>query len=351
MQIGVITNPHSRKNQGRPQRLEQLQAVVGDMGEVHQTSDTEAIKPVLREFLRKRARYWVADGGDGSLHWMLRRGLEVLDEDEFRGMTLPLAVPTNGGSIDFVAKNVGLSGSAEVILERLRDALEAGQQIEEVEVDSLRVEGIEVTDAGERPVKTLGFAVAGGGVGQRFFEKLFEAESHTSSTMLSVIVKLFASYPVAYSPLRGLPGMPRLLKEYARDIFRPTPARVWIDGKLMAPEAFTGIHVAAMSINLGNILRYFHHADTLGQLHAIVGAPSGREILANVPRMITGGAFKASNSYDGPCKELVVEAQGDELLAPVIDGEAYPNLRRVSFSIGPRVRIPKVTGRSSTSRW
>lgn len=343
MQIGVITNPNSRKNQKRSDRRAQLQAVVGDLGEVVQTPDTEAIKPVLREFLRRRARYWVADGGDGSLHWMLRSGLEVLDEDEFSEMSLPLAVPTNGGSIDFVAKNVGLSGNAEVILDQLRGALEAGQRIEEVEVDSLRIEGVEVTDEGERPIKTLGFAVAAGGVGQRFFGKLFEAERHTSRTIVSVIAKVVASYPVAYSPLRALPGMPRLLKEYAREVFKPTPARVWLDGELLSTEAFTGIHVAAMSINLGGVFRYFRHADVLGQLHAIVGAPTGGEIIANLPRMFAGAEIKATDTYDGPCREMVIEATGDELLAPVIDGEAYSNLRRVSFSLGPRVRIPKVT--------
>lgn len=345
MQIGVITNPNSRKNQGRDDRLQQLQAVVGDLGEVHQTTDTEAIKPVLREFLRKRARYWVADGGDGSLHWMLRRGLEVLDEHEFREMSLPMAVPTNGGSIDFVAKNVGLSGNAELILDQLRRALEKGQQIEEVEVDSLRIEGIEVTDAGERPIKTLGFAVAAGGIGQRFFGKLFEAERHTSRTIVSVIAKVVASYPVAYSPLRRLPGMPRLLKDYARDVFRPTPARVWLDGALLPQQAFTGLNVAAMSINLGGVFRYFRHADVLGQLHAIVGDPTGGEAIANLPRMFAGATLKGTSTYDGPCQEMIIEATGDELLAPVIDGEAYPNLRRVSFTIGPRVRIPKVTGR------
>ena len=43
-----------------------------------------------------------------------------------------------------------------------------------------------------------------------------------------------------------------------------------------------------------------------------------------------------------PQRQLVLEAVGDELLEPVIDGEYYRNLRRVSFRLGPRVRIPKV---------
>jgi hypothetical protein len=133
MEIGVITNPNSRKNRNRPDRAERLQRIVGDMGEVHQTSSVASIKPVLREFLRKRARYWVADGGDGALHWMLRMGMEILQEDEFAGQaaTLPLTLPTKGGTIDFVANNVGIQGDAEGILGTLRSSLERNTIIED----------------------------------------------------------------------------------------------------------------------------------------------------------------------------------------------------------------------------
>ncbi|MEM9487685.1 MAG: diacylglycerol kinase family protein, partial [Myxococcota bacterium] len=100
MQIGVIFNPKSRKNPHSPGRADKLQAILGDLGEVHTTESVDSIKPVLREFLRKRARYWVADGGDGALHWMLRVGMEVLEEEEFAGMSMPLPMlPTKGGTI------------------------------------------------------------------------------------------------------------------------------------------------------------------------------------------------------------------------------------------------------------
>jgi len=39
---------------------------------------------------------------------------------------------------------------------------------------------------------------------------------------------------------------------------------------------------------------------------------------------------------------MVLEATGNELLAPVIDGEYYRNVKQIAFRIGPRVRIPKV---------
>jgi hypothetical protein len=171
MQIGVITNPNSRKNKDRPDRAARLQSIVGDFGEVHETRNVESIKPVLREFLRKRARYWVADGGDGALHWMLRMGMEVLEEDEFKGSSLPLTLPTNGGTIDFIAHNVGINGDAEELLSTLRTSVESGRRVEETEVDSMLIEGVRLVDGREETFRTFGFGVAAGGVGQRFFAK------------------------------------------------------------------------------------------------------------------------------------------------------------------------------------
>jgi diacylglycerol kinase (ATP) len=347
MEIGVITNPHSRKNRGKLNRAALLQSIVGELGSVHETSNPESIKPILREFLRRKARYWVSDGGDGALHWMLRMGLEVLQEDEFAGndFRLPLAVPTNGGTIDFVAHNVGIRGSAEGILATLRNALESGQSIEEVEVDSMRVKGTEVTPEGDRPFQTLGFAAAAGGVGQRLFCKYYESEDPSPRTIVKVVTKTVASYPVAMSPLRHVPGMPRLLRQYARDLFRPTQARITVDGKVFHRTDCTGIHIGSMSINLGNVFRFFSQADVPGQLHTIVGSPSPLQIIMNLPRMHWGMSMMGPNLIDGPCREMTIEAVGDELLAPVIDGEVYRHIRELTFSVGPRVRIPKVVSR------
>ena len=346
MQIGVITNPNSRKNQHRPNRAAVLQSIIGGLGEVRQTQTPESIKPVLRDFLRRRAHYWVSDGGDGALHWMLRKGMEVLDEEEFKGQTLPLALPTNGGSIDFVAHNVGIRGDAESILATLRRQLERGQRIEEVEVDSMLIEGIEATADGDQPFRTYGFAVAAGGIGQRFFEKLHEEGAHTGKNIVSIVAKTVGSFPVANSPLRHLPGT-EPLRRFSREIFKPTMARIRVDGRELPRTDCTGIHVASMSINLGNVMRFFAQADVPGQMHCIVGSPSPLCIIMNIPRMYLGLPMTGDGIYDGPCRELTLEATSDELLAPVIDGEYYSNIRRMSFRIGPRVRIPKVVGQPS----
>ncbi|HUQ04787.1 MAG TPA: diacylglycerol kinase family protein [Kofleriaceae bacterium] len=343
MQIGVITNPNSRKNKGKPDRAARLQSIVGELGEVHETHTLESIKPVLRDFLRKRARYWVADGGDGALHWMLRMGMEVLQEEEFAGqqVTMPLTMPTNGGTIDFIANNVGIKGDAEGLLATLRRKIEGGHRVEETEVDSMVLDGITVVDGVDQPFRTYGFACAAGGCGQRFFSKYYEDVDPNPRTILKVLGRTIMSMPVAMTPLRHIPGVARWA-EYADHIFRPTRARITMDGMILPGNEFTGIHVASMSINLGNVLKFFSKADQPGLMNAIVGAPSPLGVARNLPRMARGEEMVGRQVLDRPCREMHLEAVGDELMEPVIDGEFYKNVRSLTVRVGPRVRIPKV---------
>ncbi|MGN6105240.1 MAG: diacylglycerol/lipid kinase family protein [Kofleriaceae bacterium] len=342
MEIGVITNPNSRKNRNRPDRAERLQRIVGDIGEVHSTKSIDSIKPVLREFLRKRARYWVADGGDGALHWMLRMGMEILQEDEFVGqsMSLPMTLPTKGGTIDFVANNVGIQGDAEGILDTLRRAVEQGGTIEDTEVDSMVIDGVQLVDGKDVAFRTYGFASAAGGIGQRFYQKYYADPDPNPRTIMKVVANTVASAPIALSPLSRLPLGP--WTSYARELFEPTSCTVLLDGMRLPGERFTGVHIASMSINLGNVLRFFGKADQPGLMNAIVGTPSPWSIIRNLPRMARGEEMRGRDILDRPCREMVLEASGEELLAPIIDGEYYRNVKRLEFRVGPRVRIPKV---------
>jgi hypothetical protein len=343
MEIGVITNPNSRKNRNRPDRAERLQRIVGSIGEVHMTESIEAIKPVLRDFLRKRARYWVADGGDGALHWMLRMGMEVLQEDEFMGkpLSLPMALPTKGGTIDFVANNVGITGDAEGILATLRRAVEHGGIIEDTEVDSMVIDGVQLVDGIDTPFRTYGFASAAGGVGQRFYSKYYADKDPNPRTIVKIVANTVASAPIALTALSRLPF--GAWKSYAKEVFEPTPCTVMLDGMRLPGNSFTGVHVASMSINLGNVLRFFGKADQPGLMNAIVGTPSPWSIIRNIPRMARGEDMRGRNILDRPCREMTLEAlENSELLAPIIDGEFYRNVKKISYRVGPRVRIPKV---------
>ena len=351
MQIGVITNPNSRKNKDRPDRARKLQEIVGRHGEVHSTESVDSIKPILRDFLRRRARYWVADGGDGALHWVLRNGLELLEEPEFKdgNYQLPTTLPTNGGTIDFVANNVGITGQAEGLLEDLRASVEHGTRIDEVVVDSMLIEGVQINEFGdEEKFRTYGFASAVGGLGQRFFTKYYAEKDPSPQVIMKVVGNTLASIPVAFSPLAELPllPVPKYLRTYAKEMFEPAHVLVELDGQRLPQTHFTGVHIASMSLNLGGVFKLFTEADVPGQMHAIVGSPSPMQMVRNLPKMYRGESIDGPNVTDRPCKGMTVEVLGHELLAPIIDGEYYRNVKKLTFSNGPSLRIPKLTSNS-----
>ena len=91
-----------------------------------------------------------------------------------------------------------------------------------------------------------------------------------------------------------------------------------------------------MSINLGNVLRFFGKADQPGLMNAIVGTPSPWAIIRNLPRMARGQEMRGRNILDRPCREMTLEATGDELLAPIIDGEYYRNVQQHRRSASDR---------------
>jgi diacylglycerol kinase family enzyme len=359
VQIGVITNPNSKKNKDRHLRREVLQQIVGPSGMVRRTDTLSELKPVLREFLRRDLKYWVSDGGDGTLHHLVNCGIEVLQEDEFRHRRgrLPVAVPTNGGTIDFVAINAGIRGKGEGILSELKDSLERGEPPDEVEVESLVMEAEEETPTGIKHIRRVGFAMAAGGIGQRFFALYYADPFPTPMTIMRILAKGLASSAVALTPLRRIPGMPPALYGYADHLFKPTQARITVDGKTLPWNRWTGVHISSLEINLGNVLRFFPLARQPGKLHVMAGEPTPLEIIRNIPRMHLGLAMQARRLHDKAGETVEMEATSDELLCPVVDGEIYQNIKRMTVSIGPLIRVPYVRAEeipvrsAHTERW
>src|SRR5262249_51974826 len=155
--------------------------------------------------------------------------------------------------------NVGIEGDAEGILATLRHNVEHNAQIEETEVDSMVIDGVEIVDGAEHPFRTYGFASAAGGVSQRFYSKYYDHPDPNPRTIVKVVASTVASAPIALSPLARLPL--GAWKTYAKDVFQPTRCRVMLDGMKLPGDEFTGVHIASMSINLGNLLRFFGKAD------------------------------------------------------------------------------------------
>jgi diacylglycerol kinase family enzyme len=305
--------------------------LVGSDGDVFVTRDAAELEAVVKDVLTPDLRCLVSVGGDGALHWALNAARPLAAE---RGLPLPVVLPTNGGTIDFVARRAGVAGRAETLLPRLVRALDR-DQLATVELDSLDVS---LAERGGAERQVLGFALAAGGIGQRFIDEYYRSDDPGPLTILSVIARGVGSLAVS-----GLPGpVGDELGAMGRRMFRPMPAEVRIDGARVPADQHGGIHVGAFDLNLGNVMRLFPEARAAGSLHMQAGAIRPIEMVRSLPALFSGGAIKSPTLHDGKGEVMEIAATTDEPLRPCLDGEIYEDVQRLAVRLGPRVRIARV---------
>jgi diacylglycerol kinase family enzyme len=341
-EIGVITNPNSKKNRKHTRRLRQLERAAGRRAIVRETASVAELPGAVDELLDAGCRYWVSDGGDGALHWLLTEGHRAIRRRQEAGLATewPAFVPTNGGTIDFVAKKAGIRGHAEDILVRLGARLDAGRPPEDVLLGTVWATGEPVGDA--PPLDRLGFACAIGGVAQRFFAKYYEDDIPGPHTIVKVLTAGFGGHlaNTVGGPVERL--VPAWVREYAADLFRPLRATVEVDGAVLPFHELTTVQAGSIDINLGNVVRTFRHAAGGGALHLQALSMTPAEAFLNLPTMVMGTKVKARNTYDGPAQRIRVTAEGGDVIDPVVDGERFFAQRVLELRLGPPVRIPRV---------
>ena len=238
---------------------------------MYETGTVDDLHQVLAQ-LDPRVSHLVSDGGDGALHWLVN-GMRsrVADPDDW-----PTYVPTNSGAIDFVARKASVRGSADGIVRALAAAAAADRPPPEIWLDTLQLNGeTEEGDAFDR----VGFALAAGGVGNRFFDEYYRDPDPGRSTIARVIARAIADYAAA-----GLVPGRRGRRSVAARLFTPTAARVVIDGAELATRTHSALHAGAFEVNLGGVLRVFPRAREPGVLHFRLASCRPRRSLRNCPR-------------------------------------------------------------------
>ncbi|GMV18018.1 MAG: retinol dehydrogenase [Polyangiaceae bacterium] len=330
--IAVVLNPNARGGQramsGRARRLERI---ISWRGAVYATRTLDELGDAVRDILKSPPEVLVTDGGDGTLHWVLNEARK-LSPDVTK---LPPLLPTNGGTIDFVARKVGIRGHAESIVAALVRELDRERMPQVLELDSLWLTGR--TESGER-FDRLGFALAAGGIGQRFFSKYYEEKRLGAGAIVRVVAKAVASRVAGTLRL----PLPEQLLDYGQAVFRPTSAKVRIDGELVPGTTHGAIHAGAIDLHLGGVFRVFPLARDDGSLHFQAGEIVPKEMILALPALARGGAIPSERLREISGREMTIEAIGDESLSPIIDGEAFQGLRELSVRLGPRIRVPRV---------
>jgi diacylglycerol kinase family enzyme len=328
MYVGVIVNPKARKNRAAsPDRIAELRRVLGSRGEVHETNSIEELHGAIQQ-LAPRVTHLVGDGGDGALHWLINE-VERCVSDPNRW---PAFVPTNGGSVNAVARKARVRGRPETIIRALASAAETDQPPPEESLDTLELDG-ETADGAA--FHRLCFGLAAGGVGNRFYDRYYDSPDHGRLAVARVIARSFGDYitsKVAPSRVKT--------PNYASILFTPTRARVVIDGDEVPSRTHSLLHAGAIDLRIGGPLRLFPKASEPGALHFQAGNLRPSRIVAQLPLALTSGMLRGKGLRDVNGNEMTIEAE-DEPLSPIIDGERFLGIVKLVARAGPRIRIAR----------
>lgn len=350
MRIGVLVNRNSRKNRARGDRASRLEGILGDTGMVRETSDSSEVRGAVGSFVDAGCDCWISDGGDGTLHWMLNEGRQLLQE---RGLWndaagLPLVMPTNGGTIDFVARKAGIKGRCEGIVQQICGIVRQGGTLPVAELNSLEVEGWRPGDPDDAPsVRKIGFAVAIGGIGQKFFRKYYENPDPGAWTIIEIAMKGGIGYLGEQGLLRRVPLVSESIRHCGRWLLSGTLAKVSVDGRAYGTRLWQGLHIGAVDIDFGT-MRMFPFAGEPGRLHMVVGDMPPSECAWKWTYLVAGRPIPGDRWDEFPGEEMVVDSVAREMLDPVIDGEPYEGFRRLRVRPGPRIRVPVVSAHGAS---
>jgi hypothetical protein len=270
----------------------------------------------------------VGDGGDGALHWLINE-IERCVSDPQRW---PAFVPTNGGSVNAVARKARVRGRPEGIIRALTAAAEADRPPPDVSLDTLVLDG-ETADGAA--FHRLCFGLAAGGVGNRFYDRYYDSPDHGRLAVARVIARSLGDYltsKVAPSRVKT--------PNYASILFTPTRARVVIDGDEVPSRTHSLLHAGAIDLRIGGPLRLFPKASEPGALHFQAGNLRPSRIVAQLPMALTNGKLRGKGLRDVNGDEMTIEAE-DETLSPIIDGERFLGIVKLVARAGPRIRIAR----------
>lgn len=342
--IGIVTNPYAGKNAASSRRAKELQRIIGPYGLVKESRNIDQLKSILSEFAAHKVPYIVCDGGDGTIHWIVNTYMEVLNASKREAIeaAMPVFIPTNGGTIDFLARKVGSQGGTYKILKKLHKLFEEDTLPKPKALRAFMLEGKYTKEHLGKSYRKLAFAGALAGFAQKFFTKYYESGKPSLQTVIEVITKTFTSTAFKGSWFEGY--VPKDVLGYANEMFDPIAAEVRIDGKLVHNKRINTINVGSIAIEIKNLLKLFANADRDKKLHMHVGYLEPYEVFANLGNLFAGTDYTGKELVQTTAETIEIISKEADGLNPCLDGELFTGIATMKATVGPHIRFLGIRG-------
>jgi len=305
--IGVVVNPHARKNRRSRDRVEQFSETVGNDGLVCLTESLEELEELAQEFRRRQIDLLAICGGDGSFFRALSAMVRVYGD-----APLPMFLPLRAGSMNTLARSVGCRhGSPERVLVSILADYRAGRPFECTERHLIQVNG-----------EHFGFMVGAGAI-VNFLRVYYGGPRSGPWAASKLFLRVVASSLVGSTLSRG--------------VLQHTEADIDCDGERVPHRRFNVIYASSITdIGLGFQVTYLATRKR-GFFHVLAGRLQASEVFRRLRRLRKGWPLELPELYDNLARHVRVEFPRPTQY--MIDGDILGAVSSVEIATGPRLTI------------
>ena len=112
--IGIIINPYSKRIKGMTDPVGYYKEISGHLADVRLTRNMDEVTEAGLDFMRQKISYLAISGGDGSIHHVVSRFINV-----YKNKKLPYVLILRDGSMNNIAKSYSLKGRGKDLLKKL----------------------------------------------------------------------------------------------------------------------------------------------------------------------------------------------------------------------------------------
>lgn len=303
--IGIINNPHSRKNRKHPERMDSLGYIVGTKGQSVATRQIEDIHEIARIFRDQDIDILGINGGDGSNHVTLTAFVEVYGDKP-----LPKIALLRGGTMNTISNACGIKGTQAGLMMNLTEKYREGIPFETIQRDTIKVDG------------RYGF-IFGNGLIHNFLDAYYGTGKPSPWMAFKLLTK------GVFSSLVGGP--------FSRKMFRRFRARVEVDGKPWLDESYTAM-VGATIHEIGLGFKPFFRCEERPHSFHFLGikcSPAGFALA--MPKIWFGKKVADKKIRETVAEQVVFESE--EPLEYTLDGDTHKTGTRLELGVGPRLEI------------
>jgi diacylglycerol kinase family enzyme len=265
--IGIISNPFAKINKLNPNYSTRLWYCLANQGQLEVTHSVKHLHQVCQDFSAKNIDLVGIVGGDGSMSLALSALHHAYGEKK-----LPKILVLKGGTINFIAKNLGIKSAAHICLQDTLKLLRNKQTMNEAQLSTLQVNG------------RLGFIFAHG-IATTFLEEFYKNKSHSAGAAMKLVGYLIDG--LFSGKISGKSHS--FMKPYKMKI-TTYPHPLWNDStkNLKNPEEYSLVFASTVP-HLPFTVRFFKKVlmgDKYGEMLAVV--TKGKKLIQGVFKVLFG---------------------------------------------------------------